>query len=133
MKSVLDRPAQSAVTASCGASGTTRPTDTFPDASGGPVCPECMEPFHRVHPRQLFCSPAHKKAFHNRATARGLTLAPVAIAARATRDGSTGDKDTGKRARRESRRLMDRWAREDREAGRMSMVDYMAARWRIGY
>lgn len=60
-------------------------------------------------------------------------LAPVAVAARITRDGSTGDKEIGKKARRESRHLMDKWAREDREAGRMSQVDYMRERWRIGY
>jgi hypothetical protein len=89
--------------------------------------------FHPVHPRQLFCSNAHKTAFHNRWTVRGRALAPVAVAARITRDGSTGDTDIGKKARRESRHLMDRWAREDREAGRMTMVDYMRERWRIGY
>lgn len=60
-------------------------------------------------------------------------LAPVAVAARITRDGCTGDRELGKKARRESRYLMDKWAREDREAGRMSQVDYMRERWRIGY
>jgi hypothetical protein len=60
-------------------------------------------------------------------------LTPVVIAARITRDGCVGEKEAGKRARREARQLMDGWAREDREAGRMSMVDYMKERWRIGY
>lgn len=71
--------------------------------------------------------------FHNRATVRGKVLAPMAMAARITRDGSRGDTVTGKRARRESRHLIDQWAREDREAGRMDMASYMRARIKIGY
>lgn len=97
------------------------------------VCPECAQPFQAVHSRQLFCCPEHKAAFHNRATVRGRVLAPMAMAARITRDGSRGDMETGKAARRESRQLIDAWAREDREAGRMDMVAYMRERRRIGY
>lgn len=97
------------------------------------ACPECSHTFQPVHSRQLFCCADHKAAFHNRATVRGRTLTPMAMAARITRDGSRGDLDMGRIARRESRRLIDAWAREDREAGRMDMVEYMRARTRIGY
>lgn len=97
------------------------------------TCPECNQEFQPVHVRQSFCSNEHKAAFHNRATVRGRMLVPVAMAARITRDGCAGDTDTGKRARRDSRRLIDKWAKEDREAGRMSMVEYMRQRHAIGY
>jgi hypothetical protein len=97
------------------------------------TCPECNEEFQPVHVRQSFCSNDHKAAFHNRATVRGRTLVTIAMASRITRDGCAGDIETGKRARRDSRRLQDKWAKEDREAGRMSMVDYMRQRYAIGY
>lgn len=97
------------------------------------TCPECNQEFQPVHVRQSFCSNEHKAAFHNRATVRGRMLVPVAMASRITRDGCAGDTDTGKRARRDSRRLIDKWAKEDREAGRMSMVEYMRQRHAIGY
>ena len=129
MTSVLDGRATRLPSGHRDAGGTTGAAPTF----GVAFCPECRQPFQRIHPRQLFCCAAHKRTFHNRATVRGCTLAPIAIAARITRDGSRGDRETGKAARNESRQLMDRWAREDREAGRMSMVDYMRARARIGY
>lgn len=131
--SVLDGPAQKPETGDTPAPGTTGPCGITRAASVRPPCPECTKPFEPVHSRQLFCCPAHKKAFHNRATVRGCALAPIAMAARITRDGCQGDTETGAEARRESRRLMDAWAREDREAGRMSMVDYVRARKRIGY
>lgn len=133
MKSVLHRPAESADTATGATTGTTRPVGAPAPASSAHRCPECSEPFRRIHPRQLFCSNAHKIAFHNRQTVRGRTLAPLAMAARITRNGSRGDTETGKKARSESTFLLDRWAREDREAGRMTMVDYMRERWLIGY
>lgn len=133
MTSVLHRPSEKAGKASGASTGTIRAVEAPQQAPGYHRCPECSQAFKPVHPRQLFCSAAHKTAFHNRWTVRGRALAPVAVAARITRDGSTGDTDIGKKARRESRHLMDRWAREDREAGRMSQVDYMRERWRIGY
>ena len=97
------------------------------------LCPECGQPFSPVHTRQLFCSRPHYRAFHKRAEYRGGVLAPMMMAARITRGGSRGDKTTGAKARRNAEQLMDRWACEDREAGRMSMVDYMQARMKIGY
>lgn len=113
--------------------GIIQSADAVPPPSGRHVCPECAKPFRPVHTRQLFCSQQHKDTFHNRATARGRVLTPMAIAARITRGGSRGDIATGKLARRESQRLIDQWAREDREAGRMDMVTYIAARSKIGY
>ena len=133
MTSVLHRPSGSAGNACGTASGATLATGGGSRASSRHRCPECAQPFKPVHPRQLFCSAAHKTAFHNRWTVRGRALAPVAVAARVTRDGSRGDTGIGKQARRESHHLMDRFAREDREAGRMTMVGYMRERWRIGY
>jgi hypothetical protein len=97
------------------------------------TCPECGQPFRRVQWRQLFCCPAHKAEFHNRNTARGRTLTPLVMAARQTRGGSRGDTATGKAARRDADFLMHRWTIEDREAGRMSMVEYMALRRRLGF
>lgn len=131
--SVLDRPPEQGVT-----SDQVSPTDDVKRQAAGwrpkrTTCPECNNEFQPVHVRQSFCSNEHKTAFHNRATVRGRTLAPLSMAARITRDGCAGDKETGKRARRDSRRLQDRWAKEDREAGRMSMIDYMRQRYAIGY
>lgn len=96
-------------------------------------CPECMAHFQPVHPRQLFCSEAHKRAFNNRWTVRGRALAVIATAARITRGGNRGDRQTGRTARREAERMMSRFAQEDRDAGRMSAVDYMRDRQKIGY
>lgn len=97
------------------------------------VCPECGAPLPSAAWRQLFCSPAHKAAFHNRQTVRGRTLTPLVIADRITRGGSRGDVATGRSARNRAQRLMDRWAAEDRDAGRISMVDYVRLRSALGY
>lgn len=81
----------------------------------------------------MFCCPAHRTAYHNRATVRGRVLVPLAMAARVTRDGSRGDKDTGKRAARQARALMQRYVEEDRAAGRMPADEYAAMRHRLGF
>jgi hypothetical protein len=96
-------------------------------------CPECGELFDRVHPRQLFCTGDHKQTFANRIVVRGKMLVPLDMAQRITRGGSRGDIATGRRARQDREMLLDRWAAEDREAGRMSMVDYMALRYALGF
>lgn len=96
-------------------------------------CPECMGLITAVQPRQLFCSAEHKAAFHNRATVRGRVLTPLVMADRITRGGSAGDVTTGRRARRDAQRLIDSWARDDREAKRMSMVDYVCLRLAKGF
>lgn len=106
------------------------------DAKGNPSrwqCPECGATFKPAQRRQLFCSPKHKSDFHNRQTVRGRVLTPLAMAARQTRGGSRGDKGTGRQARSDADFLMQRWTDEDRAAGRMSMVAYVALRLRLGF
>ena len=60
-------------------------------------------------------------------------LTPLSIADRITRGGSRGDKITGRAARGDAQKLMDRWAADDREAGRMSMTEYVRRRKALGY
>ncbi|MCP3730418.1 hypothetical protein M9978_08250 [Sphingomonas sp. MG17] len=81
----------------------------------------------------MFCSPAHKRAWHNRDTVRGARLAPLAIASHSTRGGTRGDKDTGRDARRAAEQLMRQWDADDRAAGRMRAIEYVALRNRLGY
>jgi hypothetical protein len=97
------------------------------------LCPECSQGFAVVHPNQMFCTPPHKKAFANRQISRGASLTPLVIAARITRGGTRGDTTTGRRARQAAEMLIARWVEEDRAAGRMSMVDYIALRLRKGF
>jgi hypothetical protein len=81
----------------------------------------------------MFCCQPHRKDFLNRQTVRGAKLTPLVMAARITRGGSQGDTITGKRARQEAELLIGRWVTEDRKAGRMSMVDYVALCFRKGF
>lgn len=111
-------------------------------ARGGPTaargagyrrtCPECSTAFVAPQPGQLFCCLVHKRAYNNRWLKRGAVLAPLQAAARATRGGTRGDKATGARARCDADRLIQRWRDEDREAGRVPVVEYMATRYRLG-
>lgn len=119
MKSLLQAPPRKARQDSHGHSGST--------------CPECLEHFARAHPGQLFCTPAHRDAWNNRATVRGRVLTPLAMVDRVTRGGSRGDVATGQRARQQKEALIQRWIEEDREAGRMSWPEYMARRYAIGF
>jgi len=98
-----------------------------------PLCPECGQPFRPVHPQQLFCCVEHKTAHNNRMTVRGRQLTAFSLASRITRDGSCRDRATGKRARQDSRALMDKWIAEDRAAGRMPADDYMRLRYAKGF
>jgi hypothetical protein len=107
--------------------------ESAPPPRATATCPECGAAFQRAQWRQLFCSPSHKADFHNRATARGRVLTPLVMAARQTRGGSRGDTETGRAARADADFLIQRWTVEDREAGRMSMVDYVALRRRLGF
>ncbi|MFD1951901.1 hypothetical protein ACFSGX_14095 [Sphingomonas arantia] len=96
-------------------------------------CPECMVSFAAVHPRQLFCSPAHRDRYHNRWTVRGRVLAPLEVADRITRGGTRGDVVTGRRARRDAQHLKDRWVVEDRDAKRMPAIEYVRLRLALGF
>ncbi len=115
--------------------------DLHPRASvsnGGPrkashKCPECGGDVWLTGPRPVFCSKACRKASHYREVLRGRQLLNLAMAARATRDGSRGDRETGAYAAREARSLMQQWADEDRAAGRMSAVELVALRRRMGH
>lgn len=102
--------------------------------SSAPIsrCAECGELFRARQYNQLFCRPAHRRAYNNRWLARGLVLAPLYCAARATRGGSRGDKATGAKARADAERLAQRWKEEDQAAGRISHVAYIAARYKVG-
>ena len=96
-------------------------------------CPECGGAVGLSGPRQMFCSTGCRKAHHARETLRGRMLLHFAMAARATRDGTRGDRETGAYASAEARELMQRWAEEDRAAGRMSAVEIIALRKWMGH
>lgn len=105
-------------------------------AKGSRRCPECLAAVKASAAagfRNIFCCPAHRQAWHNRATVRGRVLVPLVLAARVTRDGSRGDRETGRRAARQARALMQRYAEEDRAAGRMPADEYAALRHRFGH
>lgn len=95
------------------------------------ACPECGGRFKPRQANGLFCCPAHNKAWNNRWTSRGSLLVQYAAVARVTRDGTRGTEDEcaiGKRCAAIQRRLHQRWRDEDRDAGRMAMPEFMAAR-----
>lgn len=103
-----------------------------PDRAASGRCAECGGEFRARQYNQLFCTPRHRTAFNNRWLARGFALAPLYAAARATRGGSRGDRVTGRLARADAERLVQRWKEEDAAAGRMSAIDYAAVRYRFG-
>ena len=103
-----------------------------PDRPANGTCPECGGRYDAVHPNQMFCSTPHRKTFLNRQTVRGAALAPLQMAARISRGGSRNDRPTGIRARQLAEQMIGRWIAEDREAGRMSMIDYVAMCFRKG-
>lgn len=96
-----------------------------PAARPSRACAECLAPYTSPQPGQLFCCAEHRTAFQDRMRIRGRQLVPFELAARATRGGSRGDTATGIKARQTALALKDRWNAEDREAGRMSMVEYV--------
>lgn len=97
------------------------------------ACPECLGTFRLTQRHQLFCSRIHKRAYNNRLMKRGAVLAPLVILARVTRNGSEGrHKEHGRRASRDSDQLIQRWRDDDKAAGRMDVLDYVAARYILG-
>jgi hypothetical protein len=105
-----------------------------PEGNGHRRCPECLGDVDTSADwRKMFCSEPHRVAFHNRQLKRGRTLVVPAMAERITRSGYCRRKATGILARQRSRRLIDRWAREDRDAGRMAMDEYFETRERLGF
>ncbi len=98
-------------------------------------CPECGASFDvpESNPRKMFCTDPHRVAWNNRMTVRGRVLTPLVMAERITRSGYERDKSAGILARQQSRRLMDKWVKEDRAAGRMAADTYFAIRQRLGF
>lgn len=113
------------------AENTPTPSSPAPYSKFPPVkrtCAECSVAFETKSRTKLFCSPAHKLIFHNRNAARGKVLAPLAMAWRGRRGGD----DVAKRAFQQMNKRLDEWNAEDREAGRMSMAEFVErgfARW----
>lgn len=97
------------------------------------VCPECQCEFEKHQADKLFCSQKHRRDWNNRAVVRGAVLAPLAIVARKTRNGTRGDLTYGAKASKHADMLIRRWEAEDKEAGRMSQPAYLRLRYRNGY
>lgn len=93
------------------------------------TCAECNQSFQAANPKRLFCCPEHKLAFHNRCAARGKVLIPLAMAWR----GKRGAAGLPSSAFKEMCRMLDRFAAEDREAGRMRMDTYVEQGFRQGH
>lgn len=109
------------------------PSAAVSPAQPGRVCPECLGPVSPSARRgTLYCCAEHRDAFRNRWTVRGRVYAVMAAAARQTRDGTRGDTETGRWAASEANRLVTDFTDEDRAAGRMTAVEYMARARRAG-
>jgi len=100
---------------------------------GWAICPECQGEFERHQPDKLFCCQKHRREWNNRAVVRGSVLAPLAIVARKTRNGTRGDKTYGAKASQDADMLIRRWEAEDAEAGRMTQAQYLRLRYQNGY
>lgn len=113
------------------------PAATLPGRDDGTEgrhrCPECMNSFKPHQSNQLFCSIAHRAAWNNRAAVRGRVITPLAIVSRLTRQGTRGDGEIGRRASADLNLLIQRWADEDRAAGRMPHDQYLRRRYRCGF
>lgn len=100
-------------------------------------CPECRKPFEPKVKNQLFCSPAHKNEWNNRATARGRVLTAYSVVAEITRNGTRGTperREAGRHAARQKAQLIQRYRDEDRACAppRMEWADYMILRVKLG-
>lgn len=84
------------------------------------TCCECGEAFTTSHRGKEFCCEAHRVAFANRCAARGKVLIPLAMGWRNKRGG----KGLGADSMQSMVRLLDKYAAEDREAGRPNMAHY---------
>lgn len=106
------------------------------DAAGlGRRCVECLGPVDTAKDaRKMFCSDAHRVAFHNRQTVRGRKAMPLVIAERLTRGGDRRYRRAGAGiiARKRLRKLIAQWVAEDRAGGRMAMDEYVELRQRLG-
>lgn len=94
------------------------------------VCPECSASF-MGGPDALFCSTAHKTAWHNRAGGRGRNAVPLMQAWRGGR-GRKGD-EMASWAYGELCALADLYNEEDRRAGRIPAAEYLRPRKALGW
>lgn len=102
-------------------------------AHGWGTCPECLGEFEKHQADKLFCCQKHRREWNNRAVVRGAVLAPLAIVARKTRNGTRGDKDYGARASQDADMLIRRWEAEDVAERRMTQQAYLRLRYQNGY
>lgn len=97
-------------------------------------CPECAARFETETHDRLFCTDAHKAAFHNRSSKIGRRLVPLAMAWREGRNakGKTPEalalRASAARAFSEMCRLIDAAAAEDRAEARPSKLAYCRRR-----
>lgn len=107
------------------------------EAAGlGRRCVECLGPVDTSRdPRKMFCSDAHRTAFHSRQLGRGRKLVPLMIAERIVRGGDRRYRRaaTGIAARKRGRALIAQWVAEDKAASRMAMDEYVELRMRLGF
>jgi ribosomal protein S27AE len=100
-------------------------------------CPECGETFTTHTHDRMFCSDAHKAAFHNRSSKVGRSAIPLALAWREGRNvkgkspEARAKRASAARAFSELCRILDAVAAEQREAGSMAQLDYLRRRWSI--
>lgn len=94
------------------------------------TCPECLASF-AGDVTAVFCTPAHKQAFHNRAMKRGKVLVPMLLAWRAAK--SKRKDPVGAWAFGEICWMADMWNAEDRAAGRMAAGTYLLPKHRSGW
>jgi hypothetical protein len=92
------------------------------------VCPECAVTFIGARDTR-FCTTAHKDSFWNREAKRGKVAMPLMRAWR----GGRGSGDVARYAFTELCALADRWNAEDRDAGRLSAVEFVRPKMRQGW
>lgn len=117
---------------------TQSPAPRLPNAPahGWGTCPECMGEFERHQADKLFCCQKHRRDWNNRATVRGAVLAPLAIVARKTRNGTRGNhhaRTYGAKASQDADTLARRWEAEDKAEGRMCQTEYLRLRYHNGF
>lgn len=109
-----------------------------PQSNSGPDTPaaatrrcfECLTPLTAAggDTGLFYCCRAHQRAYVERWQRRGRTAAPFVAASRITREGTRGDRETGKAAARIVSQLVTRWQDEDARAGRLGVVEYVRQR-----
>jgi len=138
-KRVGARPANPVLDGLAHSDETPVPAPPLPNAPkhGWAICPECLGEFERHQADKLFCCQKHRRDWNNRAVVRGSVLAPLAIVARKTRNGTRGDITYGAKASQHADMLIRRWEAEDAEAndgrGRMTQQQYLRLRYQNGY